>query len=741
MSKRNNNNDPIEKKVLSYFKSLKSEDITKIKDLANKVKDILNQIDEEKEQILNEARESGEEIKKAAKENAHKSENNIIENAKKKANKIIEDADIEKNQLLNVFQEELKNKIAIKENEWKEKDELIKETQHKLKLKIDEKEKELYEIKSMKFDEYEKDLNHRFNSLSKELEKKASELKTKYTNFTDSTKKDISEKNDMANELEEIKIDNEKLNSKLTFYKKYIETHPSRLFTELENENKLLKEQVEQLEEMLRKNNDQIISYKKKVAELLSDPNLEQEIEILKAENEDLKDFKNNSFSQESVLEWKTKAEAYDQIVVENLDLTEENTKLLTIIDQEKVDKVRLSRLNTAHQILSNELEQARYDLEMRRDEYRNIENRFVALNDIDLKYQNYTKEDTNQNISLKNFVDRFRAYMASGWYHEKLYFDLTTLRAFIAGMASSNLIILEGLSGTGKSSLPQAFGAFVSTEKSNTNLISVQQSWRDRNELLGYFNEFTKTYKETEFLKVLYEAVSDHNNIHIIVLDEMNIARVEYYFADFLSAMQMQDSKRYINLTSNHSIKDPNRLEKGSLLVNNNVWFVGTANDDDSTFMISDKVYDRAISIYFDKKGEEESIRKDEKYASIQVGSNELHDMFEKAITSNKLSDNFLKKIFELDDFIKEKFGITFGNRIEKQIKKFIPVFVEAGGSQEEAFDLIFERKVLRKFESRLNANMKNGLDDLELFMDETFGESELNSSKKMIKNLKEKY
>ena len=75
------------------------------------------------------------------------------------------------------------------------------------------------------------------------------------------------------------------------------------------------------------------------------------------------------------------------------------------------------------------------------------------------------------------------------------LYYDIKTIRLFIAGMASTKLIILQGISGTGKTSLPYSFGKFL---QKDTTIASVQPSWRDRTELFGYFNEFTKNFNET---------------------------------------------------------------------------------------------------------------------------------------------------------------------------------------------------------------------------------------------------
>ena len=164
--------------------------------------------------------------------------------------------------------------------------------------------------------------------------------------------------------------------------------------------------------------------------------------------------------------------------------------------------------------------------------------NRFTKLVNLDEKYERnpsvvyMTDEDM---LTLPQIVTRFVNFAAS---QLKLYYTEETIRLFFAGLATSKVMILEGISGTGKTSLPYAMGKFFNN---GTPIISVQPSWRDRAELIGYFNEFTKKFNETDFLASLYE-VSLREDPNFIVLDEMNLARIEYYFADFLSIMEMPD-------------------------------------------------------------------------------------------------------------------------------------------------------------------------------------------------------
>ena len=154
---------------------------------------------------------------------------------------------------------------------------------------------------------------------------------------------------------------------------------------------------------------------------------------------------------------------------------------------------------------------------------------RFPRLIAVDEKYAEISTHvelpADAQDISLQGIVERFRNYAAS---QLKLYYTIPAMRAFFASMGTGKIIILEGISGTGKTSLPYALGKFF---QNNCTICSVQPSWRDRSELLGFYNDFTKKFTETEFLRSIYESTF-REDINLIVLDEMNIARIEYYFA-----------------------------------------------------------------------------------------------------------------------------------------------------------------------------------------------------------------
>ncbi len=356
----------------------------------------------------------------------------------------------------------------------------------------------------------------------------------------------------------------------------------------------------------------------------------------------------------------------------------------------------------------------------------------FPGLCSIDYMNMTSPADSFEDNLSLGEICVRFRNYLAD---KEGLYFSPIYIQEFISGLAASRFIILEGLSGTGKSSLARYFSEFIS-EKSYFE--AVQATWRDRTSILGYYNDFSKTYNETEFLKRLYDFSYKKNHINIMVLDELNISRVEYYFADFLSVMEYPlDEWKLKIMQFPYDFDAPEHLNDGILQIPENTYFIGTANKDESTFTITDKVYDRAITIDFDDRNEPfTSTGESEK---ITLSYTRLQELFAEAINeeTNQLSMEEYKKFKTLTDYTYDMFEITFGNRIMRQIQLFVPVYVACGGKKEEALDFMFARKVVSKLEGRFEDYIKDGLLDLKTLIVMTYGENTFLQTNHMIDKL----
>lgn len=348
----------------------------------------------------------------------------------------------------------------------------------------------------------------------------------------------------------------------------------------------------------------------------------------------------------------------------------------------------------------------------------KNTEIRFPKLYEVDEKYKDYKIVNYNNTFDLPQLVELFRNFAAS---QLKLYYTPKMIRLFISALASTKLVILQGISGTGKTSLAYAWGKFL---KHDSCIASVQPSWRDRTELFGYFNEFTKRFNETEVLKEMYVA-GYTDDIYTVILDEMNISRVEYYFAEMLSILEMPNKSEWIvEIVPSAWKSDPIHLKEGKLQIPANMWYIGTINNDDSTFMVTDKVYDRAMPIDINDKGEAfdpiDTPAQDINYSY-------LDNLFQTAIKDNQISEETLNKIEKMDNYVIKHFRIAFGNRIVAHMKKFVPVFVACGGTEVDGVDYFIARKILRKFEQLNVAYIRDEIDGFVKFLNDEFGEGKM--------------
>ena len=350
----------------------------------------------------------------------------------------------------------------------------------------------------------------------------------------------------------------------------------------------------------------------------------------------------------------------------------------------------------------------------------------FPSLTAIDNQPAN--EPTVSDEVSLSDLALRFQSYAIN---NHKIYYELPLIRSFIAGLAATKLIILEGLSGTGKSMLPRMFAKFT---QSNASFTPVQATWRDKTDVLGFYSEFTKSYKTTDFLKNLYSA-SYNDKINTMVLDEVNLSRIEYYFADFLSILEYPAEDWKIRIYEPQlNQKLPAKLDDGYVTIPENTWFIGTANTDDSTFTITDKVYDRAIIIDFSEKIS--PIKSSYNSDPINISADKLNELLNQAIENKdlQLTDKDIEKFIRICDFTKEAFDIRFGNRIMVQIEEFVPVYVALGGTKEEALDFMFARKILRKLHGAYEDYIKDELARLTKLINEVYGKGVFKETERLI-------
>jgi hypothetical protein len=175
--------------------------------------------------------------------------------------------------------------------------------------------------------------------------------------------------------------------------------------------------------------------------------------------------------------------------------------------------------------------------------------------------------------------------------------------------------------------------------------------------------------------------------------------------------------------------------LKNGKLHIPANTWYIGTINNDDSTFMVTDKVYDSAMPLDINDKGEVFTPVDTE---AQDINYTYLDKLFQDAMANNQISEDTLKKIDEMDDYVIKHFRIAFGNRIVAHMKKFVPVYVGCGGDEISGVDYFIARKILRKFEQLNVSYIRDEIDGFVDFLNKTFGEGKMKECIEYVERLK---
>jgi len=306
---------------------------------------------------------------------------------------------------------------------------------------------------------------------------------------------------------------------------------------------------------------------------------------------------------------------------------------------------------------------------------------------------------------TLREFVEDLRHRIATGIKGRTLYYTERDIRAFLGGLAMTRLLLLQGISGTGKTSLPLAFASAV---KAGCLRVEVQAGWRDRQDLVGYYNAFHRHYYATNFLQALYTAGTPayRDRLFIIVLDEINLSRPEQFFADFLSALEAPPEDRRLTLVSDPVSNAPKLMIDGRHIpIPPNVWFVGTANHDETKFEFADFTYDRAHVMEMQRVTEKVHFGVEPRGNRNPISYEKLDGAFRDAVVAQekavRKATNWLRTS-PIVGTMDKRFRVGWGNRLENQLASYLPVVVEAGGTIGEAVDHLLVTKVLRKLKDR---------------------------------------
>lgn len=290
-----------------------------------------------------------------------------------------------------------------------------------------------------------------------------------------------------------------------------------------------------------------------------------------------------------------------------------------------------------------------------------------------DIQIYNYT--------TYEELITQVWGYL---WNKKKLYYEKSIIRSFMNALRTQQLILIWGRPGTGKTSLPKNIAKAIGAE---CVVIQVQSNWTDNQDILGFYNPVDKRYISTQFLDAIVEARKHSKQLYIILLDEMNLSNIEYYFSEMLNIFTkktdeiyklylysekykidaMKDLENAKKLGNNISEYKCSRIEEmfndypPVLEIPDNIRFVGTLNTDETTKTISPKVIDRSCVIELQtisKKIKEQALERDSLPNHIEL-DDENEIVVDKSVFDVKTVDipednplkikiNTIKEIFE---------------------------------------------------------------------------------------------
>ena len=315
------------------------------------------------------------------------------------------------------------------------------------------------------------------------------------------------------------------------------------------------------------------------------------------------------------------------------------------------------------------------------------------------------------------NILDQFSIQLNNSG----LIFSYNLIKRFIASLCTKQFLILTGLSGSGKTKLAQAFAKWISESPNQYLLVPVGADWTNREPLLGYPNSLEpRKYvtPESGVIQIISDAIKNPEKPYFLILDEMNLSHVERYFADFLSSMESKesiklysDSDRYTKFdTKDNPIEDSKVFDNFRLPLN--LFIIGTVNIDETTYMFSPKVLDRAntiefrlaetdLDLFFQNTNPMNLSNLHENYDELMPGlgliqSETFIDLVNKSfdnIDYSRIADVFRKFFSKL-----KIAGAEFGYRSINEISRLVGNLEYFGSNLNEAIDFAVMQKLLPK-------------------------------------------
>jgi DNA replication protein DnaC len=362
---------------------------------------------------------------------------------------------------------------------------------------------------------------------------------------------------------------------------------------------------------------------------------------------------------------------------------------------------------------------------------------------------------DISDEVTLNNYPDEF----VQNAKKAGLFFPKFLTKRYIASLATKPFVIFTGLSGSGKTKLAQTFAKWICENDDQYQIIPVGADWTNREPLLGYPNSLEPSkyvLPDNGALNLILSAIDNAKDKELkdckpyfLILDEMNLSHVERYFADFLSGME---SKEAISLYSGNERFDENgRAIPKEITLPPNLFLVGTVNIDETTYMFSPKVLDRANTIEF-RVEKEDIIRffdapiEKSNYLIDAKGSSYSSELMAFVSKQTEQSNTYQKQLLEFFKAL-QPIGAEFGYRTANEMNRLIELLELLGMEKtESSLDVAVMQKLLPKLHgSRTKLNKvlpvlasfcfkSCNTDQAKSFLDEFKQEGKLKSETKPI-------
>lgn len=490
-------------------------------------------------------------------------------------------------------------------------------------------------------------------------------------------------------------------------------------------------EAVKDLTEYLRKLNEKAADlelFRSTYDALRTDAqNLETKKQHLQTEIPRIKQERDRILAEIGTME--SKAQQVDglRVQIENLeaDLRINRSELGSL--KRQLEELNREKMSLDGQIAArkNELEELQKKIRDAKDEFKKMADEkaeaFKALN-LPIWDDIKIKEECHFASELE-FLSSFKEYLKT----QGLSFPDRVINAFYTSLKVqdiSALVILAGISGTGKSQLPKAFANFIGAPLVN---LPVQPRWDSPQDLQGFYNYIEKKYKPTDLMHYLYQYGRDSRlkgRICLVLLDEMNLARVEYYFSDFLSKLEDRrnlDERPYIDLEVGSLDLSPTEKK---VYIPDEFLFIGTMNEDETTQTLSDKVLDRANVLTFGRPNQLKLLNQQKVKSVSSQGYLPWSDFRQwvKKPSDNPLLCQEVKRYVDEANQIMELLGRPFAHRVFQAFTKYVCNYPNADLDEvrNQAIADQFGQKLLPKLRGVMveEKNVKEALDKMEYLL-----------------------